>query len=90
MLSKEGAARPSQVRAMLGKRPRAEQAKAGSMSRFDFQPPSYKIFDTPAFEQIAAAMRAEQQALQLREFYRNLTEVDKRFLKALGIKWSTS
>lgn len=60
------------------------------MSRFDFRPPSYKIFDTLAFEQIAAAMRAEQQALQLREFYRNLTEVDKRFLKALGIKWSTN
>jgi hypothetical protein len=32
VLSKEGAARPSEVRAMLGKRPRAEQAKAGSMS----------------------------------------------------------
>lgn len=51
---------------------------------------SYKLFDTPAFEQIAAAMRAEQQALQLRSFYANLTEVDKRFLKALGIKWSTN
>jgi hypothetical protein len=61
-----------------------------AVSRFDFQPPSYKIFDTPAFEQIAAAVRAEQQALQLREFYRNISESDKRFLKALGIKWSTN
>ena len=88
VLSKEGAARPSEVRAMLGKRPRAEQAKAGSMSRFDFQPPSYKIFDTPAFEQIAAAMRAEQQALQDREFMRNLTVQDMNFLQSLRIKWS--
>lgn len=52
------------------------------------QKPDYRIFDTPAFEQIAAAVRAEQQALQLREFYRNISESDKRFLKALGIKWS--
>lgn len=53
------------------------------------QKPDYRIFDTLAFEQIAAAMRAEQQALQLRELYRQLTEIDKRFLKALGIKWNT-
>lgn len=54
------------------------------------QGPDYTIFTTKVWSEIAERLRAEQQALQLREFYRNLTEVDKRFLKALGIKWSTS
>lgn len=50
--------------------------------------------DVSAFDcgwvQIEQNLRAEQQALQLREFYRNISESDKRFLKALGIKWSTN
>ena len=60
------------------------------MSNHSLDALRYQLFDTAAFRQIAETVRAEQQALQLREFYRNLTEVDKRFLKALDIKWSTS
>jgi hypothetical protein len=34
-----------------------------------------------------AWVEAEQKALQLKEYYRNITEADKAFLKALKIQW---
>jgi hypothetical protein len=48
------------------------------------------LFDTPAWVQIEQNLRAEQQALMLKDFYRNLSEYDKRWLAALKIGWSTN
>ncbi len=38
-------------------------------------------------ESFANMKRLPEQEFQLREYYRNLTERDKRFLAALKIRW---
>jgi hypothetical protein len=52
--------------------------------------PDYRIFDTQVWKEIAARQEEERKELQLREFYRNLTEKDKQFFSILHIKWSVN
>lgn len=58
--------------------------------RMTMQGPDYTIFTTKVWSEIAERLRAEQQALMLKDFYRNLSEYDKRWLAALKIGWSTT
>jgi hypothetical protein len=52
--------------------------------------PDHRIFSSEVWQEIAERLAAEQKALQLKEFYRNLTEWDKRWLAELKIRWSAN
>jgi hypothetical protein len=48
---------------------------------------AYHVFSKAEWQQIRLAVEAEQKALQLKAFYRTLTEYDKRWLQGLKIGW---
>jgi hypothetical protein len=50
--------------------------------------PNYQLWDNAVWAQIKQELEADRKALQLREWYRNVSEPDKAFLKSLKIRWN--